>query len=171
LGTLATAKSVNPQYGVFEPELEWLSVNAKGKKFIYELGSYLGRSTLALASSGSLVYAVDNFRGNHDMIMTDTERDTIYKRFLTNTAGYKNIIPLVTDHDKFVPVKECDMVFIDGSHDYPSVKRDINKFLNHKNILICGHDYTFWQGVKEAVDEIFGKEVKRGPVSIWYVIR
>jgi hypothetical protein len=48
-----------------------------------------------------------------------------------------------------------EVVYIDGSHDYESVKNDI-KAWRPKAKILCGHDYNF-VGVKLAVDELLGK--------------
>jgi hypothetical protein len=53
------------------------------------------------------------------------------------------------------------MIYIDASHDYISVKEDINLWLPKLKPggVICGDDYILgWPGVIQAVDEVFGKE-------------
>lgn len=150
-------------------ELDWLHRMAHGKKFIYEIGSYLGRSTIAMLETGAHVYAVDDFYGSRDEGLSEEQRAAIYNQFLANTKDYRNLHVLKCDHAGFVPVKECDMVFIDGDHSYENVKRDILKFNDHKDILICGHDFEWWPGVTEAVQEIFGNKFTRVEQSIWFV--
>jgi predicted O-methyltransferase YrrM len=63
-----------------------------------------------------------------------------------------------------------DFVFIDADHEYDSVVKDINAWLPKikQGGIISGHDYFNPCGVKKAVDEKFGNEVKfNGPC--WYV--
>jgi len=152
-----------------EQELDWLHMNAYDKNKIYEIGSFLGRSTVALLESGSPVIAVDDFFGNREDKMTAGYRKTIYDQFLANTKAYKNLRILKLDHEDFVPHTDCDMVFIDGSHLYDHVVRDILKFRNHKNILICGHDFSWWNSVRAAVMKLFrGRFQLIGP-NLWYV--
>ncbi len=59
-----------------------------------------------------------------------------------------------------------DFCFIDGSHEYEDVKKDILAYLPKvkKGGILAGHDYDrIWQGVINAVDEILGKvEVMNG---------
>jgi predicted O-methyltransferase YrrM len=152
-----------------EMELDWLHYNAHNKKHIYEIGSFFGRSTVALLESGSSVTAVDDFKGMREERMSETFRDNIYHEFLKNTRKYENLDILKVDHAQFIPTGECDMVFIDGSHLYDHVMRDIQKFKNHKNILICGHDFSWWQSVREAVVHSFKREVKLHGPNLWYV--
>ena len=59
-----------------------------------------------------------------------------------------------------------DFCFIDGSHEYEDVKKDILAYLPKvkKGGILAGHVYDrIWQGVINAVDEILGKvEVMNG---------
>jgi len=152
-----------------EMELDWLHMNAYNKKLIYEIGSFLGRSTVALLASGSQVAAVDDFKGMREEKMSDSFRSDIYREFLKNTRAYENLDVIKCDHARFIPSMDCDMVFIDGSHLYDHVMRDILKFKDHKDILICGHDFAWWNSVKAAVMKLFyGKFRLIGP-NLWYV--
>jgi hypothetical protein len=73
-----------------------------------------------------------------------------------------------------------DFVFIDATHTYPMVKRDILlwKPLIKPGGVISGHDYGFanterkYSGVQEAVDEVFGVDdnVSVNRISgVWWV--
>ena len=152
-----------------EMELDWLHMNACNKNLIYEIGSFLGRSTVALLESGSNVVAVDDFYGNREDNVSKEVRGQFYREFLKNTAMYSNLSVLKIDHEQFIPDKECDMVFIDGSHLYDHVVRDIKKFMNHKNILICGHDFAWWNSVREAVIHLFPHKFQLVGPNLWYV--
>lgn len=154
-----------------EQELDWLNKQARNRTLIYEIGSYLGRSTVALLESGSPVYAVDDFYGSRDEHIPDEERKTIFQRFMENTNGYDNLFTLKINHDQFTPMNHADMVFIDGDHTYESVIRDIMKFKSFKNILICGHDYEWWPPVREAVNWTFGKRVSLVGNNLWYIFQ
>jgi hypothetical protein len=53
-----------------------------------------------------------------------------------------------------------DVLFVDGAHDYPNVKADLDAFvpLVKPGGLISGHDFDgFWPGVVQAVTERFGQ--------------
>jgi hypothetical protein len=69
-----------------------------------------------------------------------------------------------------------DFVYLDGSHFYEDVLRDIKLWLPKVRLggLIGGHDYMtsrgVHQGVRRAVDEIFGKDSVRAydnGSSVW----
>jgi hypothetical protein len=151
-----------------EQELDWLCSMAHDKKLVYEIGSFLGRSTVALLESGSPVVAVDDFYGMRGENQTDEFRSDIYKHFIEYTKGYNNLRILKIDHANFQPSESADMVFIDGSHHYDHVMRDIQKFREHKNILICGHDFAWWQSVREAVLKSFGRNFNLVGPNLWY---
>ena len=60
-----------------------------------------------------------------------------------------------------IPDSSIDLLFVDGSHQYEQVKRDLeNYWLKVKTGgILLGHDYdAFYSGVIRAADEVFGKE-------------
>ena len=61
------------------------------------------------------------------------------------------------------------MVFIDGDHEYESVKRDIVLWKEKiaSGGLLCGHDRD-WDGVKQALAEVL-PDWEPGPGSLWSV--
>ena len=62
-----------------EDELKWLAEQAQLHTNIVELGSYLGRSTIALAENtdGSVI-AIEDWYGPRVMDFSQKERDTLY---------------------------------------------------------------------------------------------
>lgn len=68
-----------------------------------------------------------------------------------------------------------DLAFIDASHFYEDVKRDINIWLPKVRAggMLCGHDYgdgRKCRGVKRAVNELFGDyNVMVMPGTVWMV--
>lgn len=146
-------------------ELAWLAEAARAHEAIFEIGSYEGRSTkaLAMATSG-VVCAIDN--GPDDQFM----------RFARNLA-----VEIATN--KVVPMRQgsieaaatlglASMIFIDGDHTGDGVATDIATWRPHltRGGLLCGHDYgsTKWPGVSEVVDrDVPGRQIMDGG-SIWY---
>jgi hypothetical protein len=88
----------------------------------------------------------------------------IWEIFKTNIEPVKHIINPVRsiswEAASKYKNKSLDFVFIDASHDYESVKKDIKAWLPKvkEGGVIAGHDYDWCWGVKDAVNEVFGKE-------------
>lgn len=76
---------------------------------------------------------------------------------------------------KLISPKSIDFIFLDASHSYEDVKRDIRIWTKKARKLICGHDYDgkgdkIGWGVSRAVNEIFGeKNVLKYHGKIWGV--
>jgi precorrin-6B methylase 2 len=153
-----------------KPELEWLAEQARQHMRIVEIGSYKGRSTVALAANThGIVVAVDDFYGPREIEMLG--RESIYDTFLRNTADFCNVCVVKANHAELPdPGFAPDMVFIDGGHEYEAVARDISYWLPRlaPGGLLCGHDFTWFEGVARAVRELVpGFEVAPN-TSIWF---
>ena len=78
---------------------------------------------------------------------------------------------------KSVDDKSLDYAFIDAEHTYKAVKQDVEAWLPKVKTggLLIGHDYTRrFKGVKQAVQERFGANLKRDSMfvrfgDVWYV--
>lgn len=69
---------------------------------------------------------------------------------------------------------DIDLVFIDGSHDYQSVKNDILAWQGKVSPkgLFSGHDYhPDFPGVVQAVDECLGSNFKVASKNVWYALK
>ncbi len=70
-----------------------------------------------------------------------------------------------------VALKEpVDALFVDGAHDYPNVKADLDAFapLVTAGGIVSGHDFDgFWPGVVKAVTEKYGQPKTRE--TVWWV--
>ena len=84
---------------------------------------------------------------------------------------------LSTEAAKKVADESCDVVFIDADHTYDAVKADIEAWMPKVKPggWLGGHDYKAppkWAakwGVKQAVDERFGKRASPGEGKTWWV--
>lgn len=149
---------------------------------IVEVGCWLGRSTLFLAESileskkNISLYAVDTWKGSDEeahrsYIAEIGGVDKLYEQFLKNTSLIPPgiICPIrkpSIDASFLFDNRSISAVFIDADHRYEYIRRDILAWLPKikPGGFIGGHDYVNgWNGVVEAVDEIFGskKEVHR----------
>jgi glycosyltransferase involved in cell wall biosynthesis len=157
----ATDKRVSSTFGfaadvesaVTEAECCRLASLATGK-VVLELGSWLGRSTIALASTADIVHAVDWHRGDEHAGHHDTLQE-----FLLNLARHgvrdKVIVHLGRFEDvaRILKPKGFDVIFIDGLHTRAAVDADISSFLSalRNGGSLAFHDYGRFE-VKEAVD-------------------
>lgn len=163
-----------------ERELTWLATKAESCKIIVEFGSYLGRSTRAMADNcySGTIYAVDPWSGKYEIDSGIELMDVntyVMPFFIENMKEHiesKKVIPVRGYSYDFSAVESADMVFIDGDHRYNTVVKDIAKALELVGInggIVCGHDYDHpvWPGVKKAVDEIFGDSIEVED-TIWH---
>jgi len=136
-----------------EHELDWLHRNAKDHHYIIEIGSYLGRSTRALASgTPGFVVAIDDWYGPRDMALERPDRN-VFTSFMSNVEGL-DVRPIRINYNDLFRMKlwfTPDMIFIDGDHRYASVLRDIRWSMSvMRQGFLCGHDIDR-PDVKEAV--------------------
>lgn len=157
-------------------ELQFLYDKAKLMNSICEIGSWRGRSTCALLSGlkNGKVTAVDTFLGSSgedDIHSHQVKNDAVYKDFINNTKDFNNLIVKRTNSlQEAINTADYqyDMIFIDASHQYIDIKKDLVAWKNKAKRLICGHDFCdAWPGVKQAVKEEIG-EIDGIEGTIWY---
>ncbi|MBM5816107.1 MAG: class I SAM-dependent methyltransferase [Cyanobacteria bacterium K_Offshore_surface_m2_239] len=132
---------------------------ATNKSQIVEIGSYQGASAccFAAAPNPSLksIYCIDTWTNEG---MTEGPRDT-WMQFRKNTIRYSSkIIPLrgwsvdVADQLLLYTTK-IDLLFIDGAHDFMSVKADWDHFKGFLDIgsIVIFHDIGWAEGVKSVI--------------------
>lgn len=162
---------------VYEKIIKELPDNSK----FVEIGVWRGQSVCFAAveiinlKKNITIYAVDTWEGSKEEnlweIDNETNIETIYDNFLNNIEPVKELIVPIkktsVEASKLFEDKSLDFVFIDASHLYEEVKKDINHWFPKVKIggYIGGHDYTNNEpfeknGVKVAVDEIFGKNIE-----------
>jgi SAM-dependent methyltransferase len=145
----------------------WLTINegtelkrlAAGK-VVLEIGAFCGRSTICLAQDAKQVYTVDTFDGRG----TPAEGET-RGTFTNNIARYgfsEKVTSIVGESETVLPKLPhvFDLVFIDGSHDYESVTRDIElaRGVLKQGGILAFHDFeTNEPGVTAAVNELCGE--------------
>jgi len=154
-------------------ELKQLSRWASEHATIVEIGSFMGRSTRALAdNTPGRVIAVDDFVGLRER-NDNPAQDSIREAFRANLADHLatgKVVMNEADHAQSAPT-DCDMCFIDGSHDYISVSRDIAKWRTVTKGLLCGHDFDVAHSdVMFAVDELLPGYRVIPNTTLWYVV-
>jgi predicted O-methyltransferase YrrM len=163
-------------------ELEWLAKKASTYQRIAEVGSWMGRSTTAMADNmqgAATIIAVDTWGGSEELksYLSDKPDDFVYNVFCKNLKHHIESgrvsplrLPSVEAARKLQANGNAgfDMVFIDASHDYENVKADIQawKPLVRPGGLLCGHDWGH-PPVVQAVREILG--TPKSSSTIWYI--
>lgn len=158
-------------------ELEWLERHATGRELVIELGSFLGRSSVALAAAKNLV-CVDLWKIQEQERAAGAVNEDIYAEFVQNVSGESNVTAIECDLKNSKAVAEliaryrhtADMVFIDASHAETDAANDIvtAQQLLKDGGLLCGHDYSgAWPGVMAAVDRLLPEAKPTGAGSIW----
>ncbi len=131
---------------------------------IVELGAWLGKSSSYLVdnSKGKNVIIIDSWKGSPNELTTTHKLATqvdIYDVFKNNMGNrtYKSIRGLSSEVVNQFEDESIDIVFIDLTHTYESVKEDIQLWLPKVKFggILSGHDYEpSWGGVVRAVDEM-----------------
>lgn len=140
-----------------------------------EIGSWKGRSSSYMAveilnSNKKIKFdCVDTWEGSLEHTDVNSpffiqelvdNKDWLYYEFLKNTLPVRDMINPIRlsslESAKLYPDRSLDFVFIDASHEYEDVKQDILSWYPKvkKGGYIAGHDYTTFDGVQKAVDEI-----------------
>lgn len=162
-------------------ELTYLARSAQHSHQIVEIGAWMGRSTCALATNapvGASVWVVDTWQGSpeHQNMLRERPAGWLQQQFTSNTAGLPVIPVRMASVDaarlrSHLPLPPPDLIFIDGGHDYDSIRADIAAWLPllAPGGILCGHDYDppHWMGVKQAVEECVPNFHVVSGTSIW----
>lgn len=150
-----------------------------------EVGSWKGKSSAFLAveiinsNKNIKLYCVDTWNGSLEH-QNDSNilNNTLYDLFLENIKDLRSIIQPVRmssiEACKLFDNESIDMVFIDASHEYESIKQDIEAWYPKVKTkgIIAGHDYHRpWNGVVKAVDEFFINKRVDKTESCWIHIK
>lgn len=144
-------------------------------KMVLEIGAYCGRSTICLAKDAKQVCTVDTFDGRGTP--ADGNTLTIFRKNIQRHGVQDRVRELVGESSVVLPNLPAifDLAFIDGSHDYDSVCRDIGLAANclKSGGVLAFHDYESNEpGVTAAVDELIaGGGVLIGRVESLAVVR
>jgi predicted O-methyltransferase YrrM len=113
-----------------------------------------------------------------DFVETSTDNisksqfDTLYDIFEKNITPIRHTVNIVKsiswDASKYYDDNSIDFIFIDASHDYDSVTKDLKSWFPKLKVngTIAGHDY-YYQDVFNAVNDFFGEKNIKVSVSSW----
>jgi predicted O-methyltransferase YrrM len=148
-----------------------------------EIGVFLGKSTIYFAQKIKekqiRFFAVDTFKGSkggddeelHNKIIANVgDLEKAFRDNLIQCGVSKLVNVIVMDSveaSSLFKDKSVKAVFVDGAHDYDSVKRDLAAWLPKikPGGIIAGHDY-FYPDVARAVNETFKEVTIMG--SSWF---
>ena len=152
--------------------------NLPGDATIVEIGSYMGRSTTAMAfacrDSKRRIFAIDTFAGNESDFVkgknnVDWEGGGYIEVFKENLRQ-NNLLSYVTPIQaySYEAGKEwnesIDFLFVDGSHEFEDVLQDFELFYPHVKPggIVAFHDVLpEWDGPSRAWNEVIRHQVYR----------
>lgn len=143
---------------------------------IMEIGTFVGGSASILMPNAYSLLCVDTWAGSGkpgDEMQELYAKNDPFDTFLQNISqwyrkpeihqrttapDFPDSLPLYLENR--IQWESFDLIFIDGGHDYGSVCRDIAiaKEWIAPGGIICGHDFTMFDGVTKAVLD-FGDDV------------
>ncbi|MFB2918612.1 MULTISPECIES: class I SAM-dependent methyltransferase [Aerosakkonema] len=143
-----------------------------------ELGSYKGRSSVAIASvlpSNGVLYCVDRFQGSEEQKKSHIDTSNLLEAFTNNIEcfGVKDKIYTLqmstTEASKKFEPESIDPIRHDAAHDGDAVKADLLNWypkLKQGGYLFCDDYAPNWAGVMRAIETV-GLEGKVVAASLW----
>ncbi len=174
-----------------EDEGRWYARFARalvGGTFV-EVGSWKGRSTSFVGpvcnANGTRLVCVDHWKGSHDSLAPRYEAalavEDVEATFRANMRELGITVEVLAEPSlvaatRFAP-RSVDRIFLDGSHDGPSVAEDLVAWSERlaPTGILAGHDYDVKHPDLCAAVDAFAAErslvVRRGPRAIFWLER
>jgi predicted O-methyltransferase YrrM len=149
--------------------------NAGVEGALLEVGCWLGRSTYVLAQAGH-VDVVDTFTGSFEIEPKDRVKDQlgVFSANMTRlgvgrrTRAFRG--------QSWFWLQRLDgpyrLIFIDGGHDYPTVRSDLElslKLLAPGGTLVVDDVNQTFPGVQQAVRDVLANQVGSvGKMGVWH---
>lgn len=170
-----------------EDEGRWYARFARslhGGVFV-EVGSWKGRSTSFVGpvcnANGTRLVCVDHWRGSEDSLARRYEdalaAEDVEQTFRANMEALGIRVEVLAEPSLVAATRfqlaSVDRVFLDGSHDGPSVAADLEAWFPRlrEGGILGGHDYSFKHPALVAAVDAFaaqrGLSVRRGPRSVF----
>lgn len=151
---------------------------------IVELGSWLGASTRFMLDTAphALVLAIDHWKGSIEHTQYEKwsiKLATLYDTFLVNCWNYQErLIPMrTTTLQGLQEIYELsitpDLIYIDASHDYESVTKELELIhLLFPTTIIIGDDWGY-PGIHNAVHDFCQRHnfTVESNISFWRLIK
>jgi predicted O-methyltransferase YrrM len=168
--------------GWFPPEsaatLERL-IKEHNIKSVLEVGTFVGKSALFFSKLVDKVFCVDTFEKNNELRENgvDVKEDFFgeFKDNMIKSGAWPKLHVMRMNSKEAAELfvegthKPAELIYLDASHDFGNVLRDIMLWTPLAGSIICGDDYDEnWPGVKQAVDRYFYNAKVEG--RFWFVI-
>lgn len=170
----------------FEKFYSKIAENCSNRDILIEIGSWCGKSACFMAETLKKLkkypkfYCIDNFEGSYNepehknYIKSIGGPNQLLIKFLNNintakVSKYIHTLKMTSEEASLLfDNEEVNFVFIDASHDYDSVNKDIQlwKPKIKKGGILAGHDIA-WNPVESAVLNNFKEYTREG--SCWLV--
>lgn len=135
---------------------------------IVEIGSYTGKSTCFLAeASTEQIYAIDLWdlrlpgekkKRNKHKYPVNFNSTAARQTFSGRTAGYSHVVPVRAESREVAKVWKdvIGLLFIDGAHDFASVKADYDGFAGFvsRGGHLAMHDATPGSRVNKVIEQV-----------------
>jgi predicted O-methyltransferase YrrM len=160
----------------------------KGGTFV-EVGCWKGRSTSFIApvcnANGTRLVCVDHWAGSSDALRSrytaSLAIEDVELTFRENMRALGVKVEVLAEPSAVAARRfeqlSIDRVFLDASHDGPSVAEDLRVWSERlrPDGVLAGHDYDVKHPALCAAVDAFaasqGFEVRRGPRAIWWLAR
>jgi hypothetical protein len=144
---------------------------------LVEVGSYAGESTQIFWEHlmPYTIHCVDKWDITNKYNKEEIEYAEKIFHVLHNEKIDEGLIGVYKRHSRDEKLKELiknpDIVYIDASHDYADVSKDIDFWMQFNPRIISGHDYSQkFKGVMQAVNERFKpEEIKTYRDTSWAI--
>jgi predicted O-methyltransferase YrrM len=172
-----------------EDEGRWYARFARslrGGTFV-EIGSWKGRSTSFVGpicnANATRLVCVDHWSGSHDTLAdryaAELAVEDVQRTFRANMHELGITVDVIAEPStlaalRFAP-RSIDRIFLDGSHDGPSVTEDLLAWTPRlrPDGILAGHDYDAKHGALCTAVDAFAAaralHVRRGPRSIFWL--
>ncbi len=151
---------------------------------IIEIGSYCGESGEIIASTfpNSILNCVDPWEkyteegSTYDLNEQEivlNEAEIVFDSVLARYSNMKKNKMASLKYAELIAPESIDFIYIDGNHQYTSVKEDLNVWSTKikSGGIIAGHDFG-WSSVNKAIIEFFNQQpVATFPDGSWFYFK
>lgn len=151
----------------------------KGKNLIIaEIGVYRGVNAFSMLQNLDIkkLYLIDPYKVFDEPSSAmgkdkDFPQNEFIARDLLNDYSDKIVWIKKNSHEAAEHIPMCDLVYIDGSHEYETVLKDLQLYWQKvkRGGLLCGHDYFYKKGVRKAVDEFVSDKKLNIQKPDWWI--